>query len=80
MNEPKLASIRIQMEFVQTPDSNDEGPGDQFISIDLEDAGAGHYYVIQTERWAMDSSKDLADLMKQAESVLKFAQKKFEAD
>ena len=28
----------------------------QVLEVDFQDAGGGHYYVLKTDRWAVDSS------------------------
>jgi hypothetical protein len=35
----------------------------QTLSLSYEDAGAGNYFVLKTDRWAFDSVQDLVDVL-----------------
>ncbi len=58
-----------KVEFSQEADSCDGGP-DQTLTVGVEDAGGGHYFVLSTSRWAFDSVKDLTDVLERVERVL----------
>ena len=36
---------------------------DQYLDVEINDSGDGHYYVIKTERWAFDSIDDLVGVI-----------------
>lgn len=62
MKTPELT--RAEFEFVQ--DMDDAGAdlnGMQTIIIKVDDAGAGPYFSIQTERWSFDDPAELAGLI-----------------
>lgn len=48
----KLCSKKL--EFIQDQDSLQEGFNDQILHVEINDAGAGPYIIISTERWAFD--------------------------
>jgi hypothetical protein len=43
--------------------SMDSSDGLQFIELSTEDAGAGVYYVLKTDRWAVDNLSDLVKVI-----------------
>jgi len=62
-----VAISDISITFTQEADSCDENSnGYQFLKITTEDAGAGTYFVIETQRWAVDNLEDLTVLLKDA--------------
>ena len=48
----KLCSKKL--EFIQDQDSLQDGFNDQILHVEINDAGAGPYIIISTERWAFD--------------------------
>ena len=62
MNLPKGISVS-SITFQQEADSCDEPYNVQYLDVTVEDAGGGQYYVIKTERWAVDDPKDLLVLL-----------------
>ena len=64
--ESKPELVAMESTYRQDPDSN--APNDslgQYITIKAEDSGGGFYFVITTERWAMDEPKELFDLLEE---------------
>ena len=45
---------RAQITLQQPDDDHGTGLDDQYLTIKVEDAGAGPYVVIETNRWALD--------------------------
>lgn len=45
---------RAQITLQQPDDDHGTGLDDQYLTIKVEDAGAGPYVVIETNRWAVD--------------------------
>ena len=63
-NKPEL--VAMESMYRQDPDSN--APSNslgQYITIKAEDAGGGFYYVITTERWAVNEPQELLDLLEE---------------
>ena len=52
-----IAIDKIMIEYMQEPDSNADEM--QTLEIITDDAGAGKYFVIKTERWAFDTKEEL---------------------
>ena len=74
--EPRLGNPRLEvlkLEFWQEEDSMVQG--DQSLRITLEDAGGGHYYVLETARWSFESPKEVEALLRQAEKAMKLLRK-----
>lgn len=61
MKPPTIQKLKIQ--FSQDADSVQEHDIDQIIDIELVDAGAGRYFVINTDRWAFDSVEEMAKVL-----------------
>lgn len=67
MKEKKdeISIDKVTYEFSQNGDScQDNVDNAQSIKIETENAGAGDYYVISTERWAFDDIKSLVKLIR----------------
>lgn len=47
----------------QENDGCDQGNYGQSLEVKVEDAGGGHYFVLKTERWAVDSPEEMANLL-----------------
>ena len=45
---------KAQITLTQPDDDNGTGLDDQYLTIKVEDAGAGPYIVLETNRWAVD--------------------------
>lgn len=65
MSKPEL--YEGSMVFSQEADSMSET--DQVITIRAQDAGAGKFFVIETERWAFDKIEQLVALLEQAQAA-----------
>jgi hypothetical protein len=61
---------QLTMIFSQRADDLDDAGVDQHIEITTQDAGAGFYYVIKTERWAFDSVEELQELVNRFKKTL----------
>ena len=64
----------ISMKAVYSQQSDEMQPvndADQMIEISTEDAGAGTYFVIKTNRWAFDNPEELMKLIKDFEKRIK---------
>jgi hypothetical protein len=61
---------QLTMIFSQQADDLDDAGVDQHIEITTQDAGAGFYYVIKTERWAFDSVEELQELVNRFKKTL----------
>tara|TARA_Y100000310_G_C20597004_1_gene771032 strand:+ start:712 stop:1029 length:318 start_codon:yes stop_codon:yes gene_type:complete len=61
----------VKMIFSQEEDTagraNELG---QDLIIKMIDSGGGHYFVIETERWAIDKPEDLAKLLAYSKSTI----------
>ena len=61
---PKIDFEGATFEYSQPPDDCDNGQlGHQQIKIIVADAGAGHYFAIETVRWAFDNVEQLSELV-----------------
>lgn len=45
---------KAQITLTQLDDDLGTGVDDQYLTVKVEDAGAGPYLVLETERWALD--------------------------
>lgn len=63
-----LEVSNMVVEFNQPGDENRDNV--QFIKVEMLDQGAGHYFVISTERWAFDEVQDLIDILNRVKSSL----------
>lgn len=50
-------------EFTQDADSDAEHDAPQALTVRICDAGAGHFFVIETARWAFEDTEELAMLI-----------------
>jgi adenosine/AMP kinase len=55
--------------FTQPSDSND-AELDQYLTVKVENAGAGHYFVIETKRWAVDNAAELTNLIEKIQAII----------
>lgn len=62
----KVTMTTASAEYLQEGDDCSNG-AIQSLHINTEDAGAGTYFVIKTERWAFDSIEELIDVLKDFE-------------
>jgi len=54
--------MSVKAEYMQ--DDDDNGNGDsQTLKVEMMHAGAGPYLVLKTQRWAMDDSSELLNLL-----------------
>ncbi len=60
-NETTLAHMTCT--YTQNADSCDDKGGLQQLKVSTEDAGGGFYFVIETERWAIDSLEQLTEIL-----------------
>ncbi len=56
-----------KLTYYQEQDSCYDNDSPQYITIEKIDAGAGFYYVINTERWAFDNIDELIELIKRSD-------------
>ena len=67
--KPEL--VYVEHQYTQEEDSNGRtGMNIQEITIKAEDAGGGFYFVIETERWAVENPSELADLVREVEKAV----------
>ena len=59
---------KAQITLTQPDDDNGPGIDDQYLTVKVEDAGAGPYLVLETTRWAMDID-DLDEFIKQLKRI-----------
>ena len=63
---------QLSIRFYQAKDDMDTSLNDvQTISINTEDGGAGVYYVINTERWAVSDIEELIQLLEAFKQIIK---------
>ena len=56
------------VKYIQNEDgSSDDPEGAQELFISEEDAGAGKYFVIETDRWAFEKIEDFMEILKHFE-------------
>jgi len=53
----------------QSSDSCDQSDLGQTLNIKTQDAGAGKYLVLQTERWAIDDINEFCETLKSIASI-----------
>jgi hypothetical protein len=58
-----LLSQEFEMTFTQDSDCCDSGDG-QFLKIKTQNGGGGDFFVIETERWAIDNIAELITTLK----------------
>jgi hypothetical protein len=67
LNEDAPHCTNAEFRFTQTPD--DFSPLDEHeLIVKCETSGAGPYFVIETERWAVNSPEELHALLKEIEA------------
>lgn len=62
--------VTVSATFMQDPDTAQENDLQQELHIEVVDSGAGHYVVIRTDRWAMDTPEDLVKLIRRVMAVM----------
>ena len=67
-SEQPVAVNKVSVEYTQEADSNSDGL--QFLEVSTEDAGAGVYYILKTERWDFDNLNDLIKVLNDFEKRL----------
>ena len=58
-----------ELAFVQSHDSMDENP--QELRVNIEDAGAGLFFAISTDRWSVDSASEFMAVLEIVEEFIK---------
>ena len=66
---PQMGAFSI--DFHQDGDSCDSA--DQMLTVKIEDAGGGHYFVLTANRWAVNSPEEIADLLCKVQRMLRLA-------
>lgn len=66
----KIIGGNISITLEQEADSNSTLE-EQYLTVELKDAGGGAYYVIQTEEWAINNPQELIDLLEKTLGKLK---------
>ena len=64
MEPPTLASWTKQ--YQQECDTCDSNGPLQFFHVEQDDGGGGPFWVIQTERWAIESIEELVKVLREA--------------
>lgn len=64
-----IAVDKVAVEYTQ--DADDTSNGIQTLDISTDDAGAGKYFVIKTERWAFDSIEEFISILRDFEKRIK---------
>ena len=59
MREPKIDELSVT--FYQDSDCMDTA--DQQLTIEAKDGGGGWFYVLKTERWAVDRPSEITELL-----------------
>ena len=59
----KVEIAKVGVKVHQNSDSCDENPQGQTLELFTEDAGAGTYYVMKTDRWSFDSVEELIEVI-----------------
>jgi hypothetical protein len=67
-SEQPVAVNKVSVEYTQEADSSSDGL--QLLEVSTEDAGAGVYYILKTERWAFDNLNDLIKVLNDFEKRL----------
>lgn len=65
----KIEIEEMVITYAQDGDSCD-GEDSQLLEIKTQDAGGGKYYVIKTNRWAVDNPKELINIFRDFQSRL----------
>lgn len=60
---------KVTVEYTQEAD--DVSNGIQTLEVSTDDAGAGKYFVIKTERWAFDNIEEIINLLRDFEKRIK---------
>lgn len=61
MSKPELFSATLT--FSQDSDSCEAFDPGQSLEVSIDDAGGGHFFVIKTDRWAVDDQEEIAALL-----------------
>jgi hypothetical protein len=69
MKLPKGVKLE-SMTFYQDADTCDDPDNIQYLTVEVQDSGAGEYYTIKTERWAFDNFKELLQVLKRSSIFL----------
>lgn len=64
MGEPRWKADNWSKDYMQEADCCDTEP--QVLQIQQQDGGGGPYWVLTTERWAIDSIAELVALLRSA--------------
>ena len=67
-SDQPVAVNKVSVKYTQEADSNSDGL--QFLEVSTEDAGAGVYYIMKTDRWAFDNLNDLIKVLNDFEKRL----------
>lgn len=62
---------KVVHEYHQDGDDMQVDNAYQSIRITADDAGAGFYFVIETERWAINNPEDILELIGEVKKSLK---------
>lgn len=61
----KPALMSVTAVYMQDGDGAQELPTEQTLTLTMTHCGAAPYLILETDRWAVDSSKELNRLVKQ---------------
>jgi len=67
MKETKIkgvdVDVKYEVTYSQESDSADDSNDFQFLKINNHNEGGGDYYIIETERWAVNEIDELIELL-----------------
>lgn len=64
MSKPDFELIGIKATYTQNKDTNSDKYGDNYIELSMGDICYGRgYIVIKTDRWAIDDTQEIIDLV-----------------
>ena len=66
--ESKMLEQKLEVTYSQDNDCVDGGEDGQFITIKTENGGGGDFFVLETERWAIDNIEELIETLKDFKS------------
>lgn len=66
-----MEGVQIDKVTVEYTQDADDTNGIQTLEVSTDDAGAGKYFVIKTERWAFDNIEEFISLLRDFEKRIK---------
>ena len=59
----EIVITQVKLTYTQESDTN-SSEGYQDLNLQLEESNGGHYFVLSTERWAIDNIDELINVLK----------------